>query len=379
VRQCDAIVVGAGPGGATAALRLASAGVDVVVLEKQRLGRDKPCGGGLTVRAWAALDVPIDDLVVARAATGDIRFGRDLAVRVPLGRRPVWMVRRREFDHRLVLAAAAAGAEVRDREPGLGLATTPQHVTVETTRERYRAPVVLLATGAEGPLRAAAGLAPPTARMAAAVEVEAPGRARGLDPDAFVFDFATPSGYAWAFPKGDWWNVGVLSTSRRVTPQLRRRLAGFVAQLGIELDGAAIVARATGRRIPLHTRRAQVAAGRVALIGDAAGLADPLFGEGIAEAICSGRLAAQAARAALGGEPDALGRYGAMLERTTGTHLWRMRVLAQAVYARPALAVRCLRLPPGRAVARRLSTEPFGGRVGTVPGRGRLSSAHRRE
>ncbi|HEX6492436.1 MAG TPA: FAD-dependent oxidoreductase, partial [Candidatus Dormibacteraeota bacterium] len=65
----DAVVVGAGPAGALASLHLAREGRRVVVLEKARAGRDKPCGGGLTVRAWRDLEVPIDDLVVARVGT----------------------------------------------------------------------------------------------------------------------------------------------------------------------------------------------------------------------------------------------------------------------------------------------------------------------
>src|SRR5947209_3456913 len=112
----DAVVVGAGPAGALASLHLALQGRRVLLLEKACAGRDKPCGGGLTVRAWRDLEVPIDDLVVARVDTADLRCGPRRSVRVPLGAKGVLMVRRRDLDRRIGEAAQQAGAELHHQE-----------------------------------------------------------------------------------------------------------------------------------------------------------------------------------------------------------------------------------------------------------------------
>jgi geranylgeranyl reductase family protein len=373
----DVIIVGAGPAGAVAALRLAARGARVLLLEKQALGRDKPCGGGLTPRAWSDLEVDIADVVLSRTDSGALRHGRRHEARVPLGDRAVWMVRRRDFDQRLAAAAGHAGADVHEREPARAVDATRSGVVVRTPVAAYRGQVALIATGAEAPLRAALGYARVHPRMAVAVEMEGRASADGLDPREFIFDFDIPGGYAWAFPKGEWWNVGVLSASAETAPQLRRLLAGFVVALGIRFQAPADPVRATGRRIPLHAGRCSLAVGRTALIGDAAALADPLFGEGIAQALMSGRLAAVAAESVLSGRRQDLGEYPRLLQRTIGPHLRRMRWLARAVYAQPALAVRALSFGPPQAVARHLSTEPFAGQLDTVARRAALAASRR--
>jgi geranylgeranyl reductase family protein len=356
----DAVVVGAGPAGSIAALNLARRGARVLLLERQPLGREKPCGGGLTPRAWKGLEVAFGDLVMSRLDSTELHHAGRLTVRVSLGDRPVWMVRRRDFDERIVSEAMRAGAELHDRESVASVEPDARGVTVRSSKGTYRGGALLLATGAEGSLHAALGLLPPRGVMAVGLELEAPARADHLDPRRLIFDFGTPGGYAWAFPKGDYWNVGVLSSSRQVAPQLRSRLAAFIAQLGVRFDLPGEAARhARGHRIPFHTPRARLTTRRAALIGDAARLADPLYGEGIAQALISGRLAAAAVAGLLSGERPDLRSYQIALERATGAHLCRMRWIARGVYAQPALAVRVLMLPPGRALARRISTARF--------------------
>jgi len=355
----DAIIAGAGPAGSIAALNLARAGRRVLLLEKKRLGRDKPCGGGLTPRSYHRLEVAIDDLVVAQSAAVALQVGAKRLVTLNSPGESIWMVRRSQFDRRLAEAAVAAGAELHEVEPVTAAAQTADGVTVETARGRYSAAALLLATGAEGNLRQSLGFSEPTRAMVA-LELEAAVRA-GLQGDVAVLDYSVSKGYAWAFPKGETWNVGVASADPKLGLQLRERLALFIAQNGIEFTDPGIgVQNAVGRRIPLWDRRATLARGRVALLGDAARLADPLFGEGIASALASGRLAAQATLDLLSGRVADLSGYTELIRRELGPHLERTRRLARLVYPAPGLWIRALgAMPFTRRMAERVVAEDF--------------------
>jgi geranylgeranyl reductase family protein len=357
--KVDVIVVGAGPAGSLASLLLARAGARVLLLEKGRVGRDKPCGGGLTARAWQGLEVCLDGLVRASTQSAELRWGPGLRVTVNLGSAPVWFVLRRELDRRLTEAAGDAGVEVHTEEPALDVQTLRSSVRVRTHRDGYEAAAVLIATGAEGALRRAAQLPEPRTIMVPAIEMEGPlAHPGGLDGARFVFDYSVPGGYAWAFPKDDWCNVGILSTDPRVARELRSRLASFVAQIGVRFDSAE---RAAGRRIPMYIGTAPLSQGRAALLGDAAGLADAFFGEGIAQAFASARQAARTTGSLLAGECDGLEDYSVSMHRLAGPHLRRMRWLAQATYSAPQLSLHLIqRLAPARRIATHLATEPLG-------------------
>ena len=114
MERFDAIVVGAGPAGSTAAFRLSRAGARVLLVDREHFPRDKPCGGGLTYRAVRELPVPVDAVVedvVDRVELG-FDFGRRFERRSdgPL----ILMTQRRRLDAHLAEQAAAAGADFRD-------------------------------------------------------------------------------------------------------------------------------------------------------------------------------------------------------------------------------------------------------------------------
>lgn len=357
----EVIVVGAGPAGASAALRLARAGCRVLVLEKERLGRHKPCGGGLTPRAYADLDVPIDDLVVARTSAVELRLAGRCLARLRAAQATIWMVRRAAFDRRLAEAALAAGADLHEVEPAVAVEVEPRSVVVATRRARYTAELLLLACGAESRLRAAAGLRAPARRAAVAIELEGPATADDFADGRAVLDYAVPGGYAWAFPKGDCWNVGVGAIAAPIGSELRQRLAQFVARSGLCFHASCPPPqRAVGRRIPVWCGWCSLACGRVALLGDAAGLADPLFAEGIGPALASGRLAADAVLDVLAGQRADLSGYTAAVRKALGRHLARARCLARWVYPAPGLWIRALAaLPLARRLAERVVAAPF--------------------
>jgi len=150
VERFDAIVVGAGPAGSTAALRLSRAGARVLLLDRERFPRDKPCGGGLTERAVKQLPVPVDPVVeevVDRFELGfryGTRFERG-------GERPlVLMTQRRRLDAHLAEAAAAAGADFRDGVRATALELGEREATVRFDGTAAQAQVVIGADGVNG-------------------------------------------------------------------------------------------------------------------------------------------------------------------------------------------------------------------------------------
>jgi geranylgeranyl reductase family protein len=301
----DAIVVGAGPAGSTCAYRLASAGVSVLLLDKARFPRDKPCGGGVTIRALEQLPFGIDPVVEGVVDRFELRLGHrrgfSRAAPAPLA----LMTQRRRLDAYLVEHAVAAGAELREgvrvsevREDGVG---------DDTAR------VVIGADGANGVTARSLGLRTDREHGVALEgnlaneDVEAERYARRL-----VLEFGTvPGGYGWVFPKGDHVNFGVGGWEDE-GPRLRQHLARLCEAHGVD---AAALTEVRGHRLPLRHQGSALAAGRVALVGDAAGLVDPLSGDGLYEAFLSSRLAAEHALAILAGECDSFEAYAQQLEQ----------------------------------------------------------------
>jgi geranylgeranyl reductase family protein len=337
----DAVVVGAGPGGATAAAKLAEEGLDVLLLEKASPPRDKPCGGGLSPKAYRLLDVDINDLVLARPSRLTLSSPGARPVGLASRAGAIWMVQRSAFDQRLVEHAQGVGARlltnvtVRSVKPGGadGLAE------VETDTGILRARVVVGADGADSVVARTAGLRSARDRhYTLALEVEALRSRRAADAEALI-DFALPRGYAWLFPKGDIANVGVGTDDRRQFRMLRQHLSRFIARHSLAFDGEA---RAVGHKIPVWTGHELLHRRNVILVGDAAGVADPFFGEGIAYAIQTGRFAATAtARFCAGDWPDLEG-YTRSVQEVLGRDLLFWSILGRVVYRAPGLAIRLL-------------------------------------
>lgn len=306
-RVHDVAVVGAGPAGATLSRLLAAAGASVVLLEAARLPRYKPCGGGLTLRAVELLPPQALEAVRLRCTGAWVSWRHHrLHVRAP--RPAVAMVMRDEFDQRLVELARDAGAELLDGAPVTAARRVVDGVELVAGGRRVRARRLACADGAAGPfagpLGRALGLGPPPPRVGALeLELEDPGGAWG---DELRGDFdAVPGGYGWVFPKAGLLSVGVASWRRGLGgAALRRALSAYVRRLGLE---GRRVLRARGHPLPVGGRlpARALAAGPALRLGDAAGLADPLFGEGIAHALASAHLAAEAL---LRGDPAAYAR-----------------------------------------------------------------------
>ncbi len=339
MEQYDAVVVGAGPAGAISACKLAQGGARVLLLERWRIPRPKPCGGGLTPKAYRQLDFPIDDLVCARAHGVWLRGHGVEAFPLADPRAEVWMVRRPAFDRRLAERAVAAGAELRDDEPVVSV--EPGTVAMVRTRDHaYKTRAVIAADGAESPIARALGLrCRRDERVVVGLETEVAAEDVELHGRALV-DFDVPHGYAWVFPKGDVYNVGLGSFDRRAFPTLRARLNAFFDRSGLRLLEEP---RVVGHRIPIGGVAEQLHHRNVALVGDAAGVADGLFAEGIAYALQTGRIAAEETLRFLDGHSADLAGYTARVQRTLLRDLRAWSAIGALVYRFPALSMRLLR------------------------------------
>jgi geranylgeranyl reductase family protein len=292
MERVDVLVVGAGPAGSATALHLARAGARVVLAERARFPRDKPCGGGLTGRALRHAPCDVEAVVEDRVD----RFELGLRYRRRFERRSetplILMTQRRRLDALLAEQAAAAGADLREAARVEDLAAAPDGATASVGRTRVRASVVVGADGANGTVARDAGLGEGIVR-GVALEANVPwGR---LDRDryrgrAVVELGVVPGGYGWVFPKETHANLGVGGWGGE-GPRLRRQLARLARAHGLA-DGDLVDAK--GHRLPMRRLDAPPARGRVLLVGDAAGLVDPLSGDGIYEAFVSARLAAEA-------------------------------------------------------------------------------------
>jgi geranylgeranyl reductase family protein len=330
----DAIVVGAGPAGSTTAYRLARTGARVCLLDRARFPRDKPCGGGLTLRAVRQLPFAVEPVVEDRVDTLELglRYARRWSCRA---REPlVLMTQRRRLDAFLAEQASAAGAEFRD---GAKVTGVDPGGSVGLDGERLDADVVIGADGANGIVARSLGL--PAHEHGVALEGNV-GHAHvpreRFAGRAVVELGAVPGGYAWVFPKGDHVNVGVGGWQSE-GPRLRERLRELCAAFGID---EADVRDLRGHRLPMRGASRQPVDGRVLLVGDAAGLVDPLSGDGMYEAFLSGRLAAEATLELLEGRASDLSPYAGRFASTFApleTVSWRAKLAFERF---PGLAFR---------------------------------------
>lgn len=324
VEQWDLVVVGAGPAGSSSALGALTADptLRVLLLDRSDFPRDKSCGDGIAPHAIDKLaEVGAADVVDGWAPLRDLELSRgDVRVAGPM-RREAYVVPRRVLDARLVEKAVAAGAVLR-RHRVTSVTTEPGQAVVS---ERFAAPVVVGADGAHSLVRTAL-LGRRRDRRALAIRGYAPTPPHLVGRQVIRYGERTQPSYAWAFDRGDGLaNVGygeLLPRGRgAVSPPSRRLLLEQLEEL---LPGMASTGTDwRGHHLPLSSWRWEQPDGRVLLVGDAAGLVNPMTGEGIyyavATGIAAGRTAARAV--ALGRGDDAGERHRTVVRGMLGTHL----------------------------------------------------------
>jgi geranylgeranyl reductase family protein len=340
MKRFDALIVGAGPAGSTAAYRLSREGASVLLVDRATFPRDKPCGGGLTMRAVRQLPFSVEPVVEDRATR--FTFGLDFkhhferTTDEPL----VLLTQRSRLDNFLAERAAEAGADFRD---GVTLELLSDAVEARVAGEKIAASTLICADGANGHTARAAGLEDDR-DYGVALEGNVPHSA--VDPERyrgrlFLELGVLPGGYGWVSPNGDHINVGVGGWAKEA-PTLRAELSRFCR--AYELDESKLE-NVRGYRLPLLKPTTTLARGRVALVGDAAGLVDPLSGDGIYEALFSAKLVTGATLDLLEGRAQTLESYGREVRRALSSQLasaWGAKV---ALDRFPRLTYTAIRSP----------------------------------
>ncbi|MBS0240809.1 MAG: geranylgeranyl diphosphate reductase [Proteobacteria bacterium] len=324
----DAVVIGGGPSGATAAWDLAREGKRVALIDRH--GRIKPCGGAIPPRLIEEFDIP-QHLLVARITSARMVAPSDRHVDIPIENGFVGMVDREVFDPWLRERAVESGADLiigsferLERQPD-------GSVVVETStaggRRLFRTRAVI---GADGAISPVARAALPEERVPCVFAyheiVEAPASESQFDStrcDVIYRGTTSPDFYAWIFPHGGTVSIGTGSAAKGFA--LRRAVADVRATYGLS---ATKTIRREGAPIPMKPRRRWDDGRNVVLAGDAAGVVAPASGEGIYYAMLGGRLAAQSASEFLRtGDARSLAFARREFMRLHGRIFWVLRIM----------------------------------------------------
>lgn len=315
----DVIVCGAGPAGANAAYHLARAGLKVCILEKEKLPRHKTCGGGMPM----VVSNYLKDLEPKAFLEADIKYMRHTwnfgdPVLAPINQDKnkeeitLWMVQRSIFDNALTERAKKAGAKLFEETTLTGIEPNGDKVKVYAKEAKNKSGELTLtakyligADGANGPTARLTGLRKNRV-LAYAMEVEHPYDFLSGHPDLrrdiIHLEYgAVSGGYAWIFPKKNHLNVGagifapyssIINKKINKKELLRNTIFKYLEHLKVSYRPELMTFYA--HPLPLWNGKEilQTQESKVLLVGDAAGLINPLFGDGILHAIKSGGIAA---------------------------------------------------------------------------------------
>jgi len=357
----DVVVVGAGPAGAAAAITLARANRQVMLVDKAAFPRDKCCGDGLTTLALRELEtLGLDPAAVPNWRTVEAAWlrspsGREIRVPLPPAGQGIFAATtpRRELDAALVDLARAAGADVREGHALTGIVQHERHVDVDLSgigivRARY----VIAADGMWSPTRKLLGIGEQGYRGEWSAFRQYARNVTGTAKDRLYVWFEPDllPGYMWSFPLPDGRvniGFGVPRNAERKGREMKDLWAELLTRphiveaLGPDVE---LEDRHTAWPIPAGIDQAVLSEGRVLFVGDAVRATDVMTGEGIGQAVLTGRLAAEAIT--VGGvlEPSVTrARYDTdvrhHLHADHRMSVWLSKVLAHPRGARGALRI----------------------------------------
>jgi len=332
----DVIVVGAGPSGAILAYELGKRGIGVLVLEKEKLPRYKCCAGGVTSKAAKLLDFDITGVVEDVISEVSFTFNLNSTYLGQHGQPLIYTVMRDVFDHFLVTRAQQLGAVLMDGQRVTSIQTDADWVEVSTANDIFRSRLVVGADGAYSVVAKELDMGRSMEYIAGIEsEVVVPEEELAKWKSRVQIDLGCiPGGYAWVFPKRNHLSIGAGCLAPKAK-YLDRQYQKFVNSLSI---GSYTIARSSSHLIPTCTKGRLVWQDKALLLGDAAGLTDPLTGEGIYSAIRSAQLAAPVIENCLARGKAGLQDYQQIVENKIVSELRIARKLSRFFVRFPRLA-----------------------------------------
>jgi geranylgeranyl reductase family protein len=298
-------ILGGGPAGSFAAEKLASAGFEVLLFD-EKLAWEKPCGGGLTYKAYNKYPFLISNNTPKRFVTEAVLAApRAGGVSLKL-RDPMVIYSRFDLNQMLLERAGEVGAQI-EKARVLEINRSGSRWSLKTNRGTADADFCIVATGARNPLRDVG------TQMTAQDTMSALGYyVPGEQPQIDIQFLPQLEGYIWVFPRCGHLSVGICGKGEPAM-SLRRRLETYMAERSISCKGASFYSHLLPSLDVASWRRNRVAGDGWMAVGDAAGLVDPITGEGLYYALRSADLAARALLSEAGGLGEKIAEYRRLL------------------------------------------------------------------
>lgn len=341
----DAIVVGAGPAGSTAAYLLAKEGLQVLMLDKKEFPRDKLCGGLLTRKTVKLLEAiyktPVQSLMSNQVISEhsyhySVNHRGNVSIQGKL-EYPFHLVNRQTYDAFWLSHARQAGVKFRGGEKVISL--DPAKNRLKTAGgDQLSATVVMVADGAPSRLHRLLvdkGVIKKEEKpgLATAMEIVVPQDiARSFPSSPAIYFGYIRWGYAWCFPRDKHRVLGICGLNKKTGKSVKRSFQAFLQANQISPD---IICKAKSHPLPYGNYLPTPGAGNIMLLGDAAGLADPLLGEGIYYAHKSAQLAARSVIQAYRSSDKALGIYKRLIAEDIISELKFARAGRQIIFSLP--------------------------------------------
>jgi geranylgeranyl reductase family protein len=337
----DVLVVGGGPAGSFLASRLAQKGIDTTIIDRQQFPRPKTCGGGITSSVVQLLppDLPYHIKESCRTFQSSFQGLNPFLYKqdVPI----VHIVQREEFDNYMLERARSLGVTIREGVRVKKINVNPDGIVAETDQGTCRARYVVGAGGVGGVVARSTHLRG-RKFIGSAIMCQLAPQDEGEYAqfhETLTMDFGMiPYGYGWVFPAGNFLNVGVFTQKgnlkgmhRFLERYLAMRFPWRPAWSFADLETHSHLLPLGGRFEPLHM-------GRSIIVGDCAGLVDPLSGEGISYGIRSGQIGAMVVAEALSLEnPSLLSEYTLLVQREIVSHFRYSWLISQTFFRFPKI------------------------------------------
>ena len=332
----DCIIVGAGPAGGSAAYHLAKQGHSVLVLEKANFPRNKSCGGGVSPAIAQWFDFDFEPVVQNHVSQVKYTFKMGDPAEVELqGVTPMWMVQRSQFDNFLMEQATGKGVEFKSGVEVTGANLQGETWQVQTSEGTFEGKYLIAADGANSSVAKFIGLEDTSTIAAASLDV--PGELSDRRKMTAFFDFGSlKNGFMWCFPKADGYSFSAayVRNPKGKPDELKKQLTKYAAMFDVDAS------QGEYKEHPLNLwdKERTLHGDRALLVGEAAGIVDPLIGEGIRPAMFTGVRAADAVHSALGGDANALAGYTESINQEWGANLSKADFLAGLFYKAPKIA-----------------------------------------